>query len=55
MGTKNVKQADSNFGTVPGKRLSAETLEKVARVQDDLGLWGLRARLERGWNRLFGR
>jgi myo-inositol catabolism protein IolS len=55
MGTKNVKQADSNFGLVPGKRLSATALERVARQQDQLGLWGLRARLERGWRRLLGR
>jgi myo-inositol catabolism protein IolS len=55
MGTKNVKQADSNFGVVPGKRLSAASLDQVARKQDELGLWGLRARLERGWNRLLGR
>jgi myo-inositol catabolism protein IolS len=55
MGTKNVNQADSNFGVVPGKRLSAQALDRVARTQDELGLWGLRARLERGWNRLLGR
>jgi myo-inositol catabolism protein IolS len=54
MGTKNARQADSNFGLVPGKRLSAGSLERVARLQDELGLWGFRARLERGWRRLLG-
>jgi aryl-alcohol dehydrogenase-like predicted oxidoreductase len=54
MGTKNAKQAESNFGAVPGKRLSAASLERVARVQDELGLWSFRARLERGWRRVFG-
>lgn len=54
MSTKNRRQADSNFGEVPGGRLSAADLERVARVQDDLGLWGFRARLERGLRQLLG-
>jgi aryl-alcohol dehydrogenase-like predicted oxidoreductase len=53
MGTKNESQAASNFGLVPGHRLSPASLERVARVQDDLGLWGFRARLERGWRSLI--
>ncbi len=55
MSTKNAHQADSNFGEVPGARLSAEQLERVARLQDELGLWGFRARLDRGGRALLGR
>jgi aryl-alcohol dehydrogenase-like predicted oxidoreductase len=38
LGTKSVSQADSNFGQVPGKRLSASSLERIRATQLDLGL-----------------
>lgn len=38
LGTKNEKQADSNFGQVPGGELSPANLERIAELQDELGL-----------------
>jgi aryl-alcohol dehydrogenase-like predicted oxidoreductase len=38
MGTKTVSQADSNFGTVPGKTLSAASLKRIHDLQIELGL-----------------
>lgn len=38
MGTKSTSQADSNFGVAPGAGLSAAALERVRRVQIELGL-----------------
>jgi myo-inositol catabolism protein IolS len=38
LGTKNVAQADSNFGKVPGAGLSPENLEKIRSLQIELGL-----------------
>ncbi|HEX2493678.1 MAG TPA: aldo/keto reductase [Steroidobacter sp.] len=38
MGTKSVAQAESNFGLVPGAALSPESLERIRRLQIELGL-----------------
>jgi aryl-alcohol dehydrogenase-like predicted oxidoreductase len=38
MGTKSVSQADSNFGKVPGGRLSPQSLQRIADTQLELGL-----------------
>lgn len=38
LGTKNVAQADSNFGRAPGRRLSLQALQRVAQLQAELGL-----------------
>jgi aryl-alcohol dehydrogenase-like predicted oxidoreductase len=38
MGTKSVAQADSNFGKVPGGRLSPQSLQRIADTQVDLEL-----------------
>jgi hypothetical protein len=54
MGTMTVAHADSNFGEIPGGRLSGAELEQVASLQEELGLWSLRARIGRQWRRIFG-
>ena len=38
LGTKSAAQAESNFGPVPGGRLSADALRRVGALQDELGL-----------------
>jgi aryl-alcohol dehydrogenase-like predicted oxidoreductase len=38
LGTKSAAQAESNFGPVPGGRLSIDSLRKIAALQDELGL-----------------
>jgi myo-inositol catabolism protein IolS len=48
MGTKSLSQADSNFGRVPGGRLSPESLARVRAVQLELGLGS-------AWRRLLRR
>ncbi len=40
LGTKTVAQAESNFGQVPGGVLSPESLERIARLQVEMGLRG---------------
>jgi myo-inositol catabolism protein IolS len=50
LGTKNEKQADSNFGQVPGGTLSRATLDAIRDVQVDLGV-GSRAHR---WMRRLG-
>jgi myo-inositol catabolism protein IolS len=47
MGTKSVSQAESNFGTVPGKELSADSLARVRALQVELGLGDRWQRLRR--------
>jgi aryl-alcohol dehydrogenase-like predicted oxidoreductase len=51
MGTKSVSQAQSNFGTVPGGRLSPQTLKRIRDLQIELGLGSGWYRLQRrlGW------
>ncbi len=44
LGTKNIAQAASNFGVIPGKRLSPTDLETIRRVQLYLGLRSWRNR-----------
>jgi aryl-alcohol dehydrogenase-like predicted oxidoreductase len=50
LGTKSAAQAASNFGPVPGGRLSAESLRRIETLQNELGL------RDRGpwWRRWFG-
>jgi aryl-alcohol dehydrogenase-like predicted oxidoreductase len=46
LGTKTAAQADSNFGQIPGARLSTASLRRIVAVQDELdagGRRGLRA------------
>lgn len=46
LGTKTAAQADSNFGQIPGVRLSTASLRRIVAVQDELdagGRRGLRA------------
>ena len=45
LGTKSVKQADTNFGVVPGTRLSQESLEKIQQLQRDMGVYQRKDRL----------
>jgi myo-inositol catabolism protein IolS len=47
MGTKSVSQADSNFGAVPGKVLSADGLKQIRDLQIELGLGDRWMRLRR--------
>jgi aryl-alcohol dehydrogenase-like predicted oxidoreductase len=47
LGTKSEAYADSNFGPLPGGRLSASSLERVSSVQRELGVWSRRERLMR--------
>lgn len=56
LGTKNEKQASSNFGQVPGKVLSTASLERIRELQDELGLrssW--RQRFKDQLRSIFGR
>jgi aryl-alcohol dehydrogenase-like predicted oxidoreductase len=48
MGTKSRAQADSNFGKVPGGRLSMQALQRITAAQVELGL-GMR------WQRMLRR
>ncbi len=50
LGTKSSKQADSNFGQVPGGTLSAESLQAIRNLQVELGLGSRAAR----WLRKLG-
>lgn len=45
LGTKSVRQADTNFGVVPGTRLSQESLERIQQVQRDIGVYQRKDRL----------
>jgi aryl-alcohol dehydrogenase-like predicted oxidoreductase len=47
MGTKSAAQADSNFGTVSGGRLSSQSLRRIADTQLELGLGTRRQRILR--------
>lgn len=47
MGTKSLRQADSNFGEVPGAGLSAESLQRIHKAQLALGLGNPWQRLRR--------
>ena len=38
LGTKNIRQAEENFGKAAGMRLSPEALQKIWRIQDELDL-----------------
>jgi aryl-alcohol dehydrogenase-like predicted oxidoreductase len=42
LGTKNESQAQENFGTIPGARLSAANLERVRILQEEMDLGGRR-------------
>lgn len=47
MGTKSAAQAESNFSDLPGGRLSTRSLQRIAQIQDELGLGSRRERLLR--------
>lgn len=54
VGAKNVRHAQSNFGEVPGARLSQESLRRIMEVQEQMDLRGQRS--PRGLlKRLLGR
>lgn len=38
LGTKSLSQAESNFGAVPGGRLSSRSLQRIGELQVELGL-----------------
>jgi len=42
LGTKTAAQADTDFGTIPGARLSTASLRRVLEVQDELDAGGRR-------------
>jgi aryl-alcohol dehydrogenase-like predicted oxidoreductase len=53
MGTKSEKHADTNFGVVPGTRLSAAALERIQSQQRSMGLFDRRGRLKDALAGLF--
>jgi myo-inositol catabolism protein IolS len=54
LGTKTAAQAESNFGRVPGARLSAASLRRIVPIQDELDA-GHRRGLKALAKRLLGR
>jgi aryl-alcohol dehydrogenase-like predicted oxidoreductase len=54
LGTKTAAQAESNFGEIPGARLSTASLRRVLALQDELDL-GYRRRLRSLAKRVLGR
>lgn len=50
LGTKSTAQAESNFGAVPGQRLSGQALQQINDVQIELGLGSFWPR----WRRRLG-
>ena len=54
LGTKNMKEANINFGEIPGTRLSPASLSRVASIQDELDA-GDRRSLRSLVKRLLGR
>ena len=55
LGTKNTTQAQSNFGQVPGKVLSAAQLGRIRQMQDELRLRAPRYRILQKLHDLLGR
>jgi aryl-alcohol dehydrogenase-like predicted oxidoreductase len=53
LGTKNRHQADSNFGSAPGRGLSAESLARILELQNDMGLRTWRTRITEALRDLF--
>jgi aryl-alcohol dehydrogenase-like predicted oxidoreductase len=45
LGTKSVKHAETNFGVVPGTRLSDASLQRIQTLQRELGLFQRRDRI----------
>jgi aryl-alcohol dehydrogenase-like predicted oxidoreductase len=43
VGGRTVRHADSNFGEIPGMRLDATTLGRIARLQEEMDLRGRRS------------
>jgi len=50
LGTKSARQADSNFGQVPGGTLGSRSLERVREMQVELGLGSRWRRALRRWH-----
>ena len=55
MGTMTVSEAEGNFGKFPGLRLTEAELQRVADLQDKMGLWGIRERVLRALRSLSHR
>jgi len=45
LGTKSERQADTNFGVVPGTRLSEASLERIQQLQRSMGLFQRKDRM----------
>ena len=45
MGTKSVKHAETNFGVVPGTRLSQASLERIQALQRKMRLYDRKGRV----------
>jgi aryl-alcohol dehydrogenase-like predicted oxidoreductase len=54
LGTKNLAQAESNFGQIPGARLSEASLRRILTIQDELDAGGRRT-LKALAKRILGR
>ena len=54
LGTKTAAQAESNFGEIPGARLTTASLRRVLALQDELDL-GDRRSLRSLAKRVLGR
>jgi aryl-alcohol dehydrogenase-like predicted oxidoreductase len=54
LGSTSVAQADSNFGSIPGARLTPDALVRIAALQQELGLRIQEGRLKRLWKGLIG-
>ena len=54
LGRTSVSQADSNFGSIPGARLTPEALARIAALQQELGLRMKEGLLKRLWKGLIG-
>ncbi len=55
LGTKSVRQAESNFGLAAGGRLSATAIAQIGVLQRELGLVPLRSRVDAVLRGLMGR
>lgn len=55
LGTKTLAQAGSNFGEIPGARLSAASLRRITRIQNTTGIRSVRQLAYETLRRLAGR
>jgi len=54
MGTSKVSHAESNFGVVPGGRLSPASLRRIHELQNEMGLRSWRSRMSEILRGVFG-